>query len=439
MKARRGRGDAVFPPRVPISNSDDHDGHGNDNDLLTMQPFASPSTAAAVVLPNEVQVPPPPSSYVPPQHKRLYFCYLLRSQNANHLFSTYIGFTVNPPRRLRQHNGDISAGARRTHRCRPWEFACVVHGFPNKHAALRFEWHWQHPRESRRLQALVAQEDAAATATGRGSVIGQQQQQQQQQRYRQKERLKALLKGSGTKAKLRILCALLALPPFSSMALCVRFPSPDTEAILLRDKQLGQLLGVVAASNRTADSPPLPFVYTVGSLSAWPLLDRLQNRGKQKRLATATTGSDAIDGCCGGGGGGGSGGGGGGEEDTSSSSSSSSSSSVAGLMSTLPLLPSASTTTMADQGREYGTDCVICGDELDGKVWACPICCTVSHLCCLAGTSLAHAGAPRTQLMPRDGWCETCGLQTPWGNIVLGLMTAVPALRPVPASCLLLG
>ena len=141
----------------------------------------------------------------------------------------------------------------------------------------------------------------------------------------------------------------------------------------------------------------------------------------------------------GGGGGGGSGGGGGGEEDTSSSSSSSSSSSVAGLMSTLPLLPSASTTTMADQGREYGTDCVICGDELDGKVWACPICCTVSHLCCLAGTSLAHAGAPRTQLMPRDGWCETCGLQTPWGNIVLGLMTAVPALRPVPASCLLLG
>ena len=50
------------------------------------------------------------------------------------------------------------------------------------------------------------------------------------------------------------------------------------------------------------------------------------------------------------------------------------------------------------------------------KVWACPVCCTVSHLACIAGASLAHAEAPRTQLIPRHGWCETCGLATRLGK-----------------------
>ena len=60
------------------------------------------------------------------------------------------------------------------------------------------------------------------------------------------------------------------------------------------------------------------------------------------------------------------------------------------------------------------------------KVWACPVCCTVSHLACIAGASLAHAEAPRTQLIPRYGWCETCGLATAWGNIVLGVTAMEP-------------
>jgi len=72
----------------------------------------------------------------PPQRKRHWFCYLLRSKSPAHPYVTYIGFTVNPNRRLRQHNGELSAGARRTHKCRPWEFVCVLHGFPSKHHAL---------------------------------------------------------------------------------------------------------------------------------------------------------------------------------------------------------------------------------------------------------------------------------------------------------------
>ena len=47
-------------------------------------------------------------------------CYLLVSQDRSFADHTYIGFTVNPPRRIRQHNGEIKGGAMRTHRKRPW-------------------------------------------------------------------------------------------------------------------------------------------------------------------------------------------------------------------------------------------------------------------------------------------------------------------------------
>lgn len=66
--------------------------------------------------------------------------YLISRQTA-----TYAGISNNPLRRLRQHNGEISGGARFCVQRGPgWKHEVMVTGFPDRSSALQFEWRFKH-------------------------------------------------------------------------------------------------------------------------------------------------------------------------------------------------------------------------------------------------------------------------------------------------------
>mmetsp|Transcript_16733 Transcript_16733/g.47869 ORF Transcript_16733/g.47869 Transcript_16733/m.47869 type:complete len:283 (+) Transcript_16733:65-913(+) len=132
-----------------------------------------------------------------------YGCYLLGSLKPGCKQRTYIGFTVDPRRRLRQHNGELRAGAWKTKRWRPWQMVLCVWGFPHKVTALQFEHAWQHPALSRHVRG-EATRLSFVRACRRGKFL--------RQRF-----------VMGVRQNLQVVLRMLTVSPYCRMPLRVHF------------------------------------------------------------------------------------------------------------------------------------------------------------------------------------------------------------------------
>lgn len=76
-----------------------------------------------------------------------WYCYILRNKYQPHKNRTYNGSTNNPKRRLRQHNQEITGGAKYTKKYgnKSWEIIALINGFPDHKNALQCEWRIKHP------------------------------------------------------------------------------------------------------------------------------------------------------------------------------------------------------------------------------------------------------------------------------------------------------
>jgi predicted GIY-YIG superfamily endonuclease len=78
-----------------------------------------------------------------------WYCYILRSIDKGHENLTYNGSTNDLKRRLRQHNQEISGGAKAT-RGHQWEIYAYMTGFTTHSNALSCEWRIKHPTNQKR-------------------------------------------------------------------------------------------------------------------------------------------------------------------------------------------------------------------------------------------------------------------------------------------------
>lgn len=83
---------------------------------------------------------------------KIQYCYLLKNNYEPHKNRTYNGYTVDPKRRIRQHNQEIKGGAKYTKKWgnKNWEIYVLIKGFPDNKNALQCEWKIKHPAPKKR-------------------------------------------------------------------------------------------------------------------------------------------------------------------------------------------------------------------------------------------------------------------------------------------------
>ncbi|KAI5120020.1 hypothetical protein M0805_004649 [Coniferiporia weirii] len=316
-----------------------------------------------------------------------YACYLLKSIKTPKSTVTYIGSTPNPPRRLRQHNGELTAGAWKTTRNRPWVMHMIVHGFPSKLSALQFEWAWQHPNRSRHLRDAFDTAEGNAGSGTQGRRVG---------------------RPSSLKANIKVVRTIISTHPFITWPLHIKLFTRD------------------AVKFWEAASPALP---AKKPKSKQPdLLVNLENLSENMpRGFTASVELDGVDG----------------KSELESGIHSGRGGPIevtderfalAHLAKHTALLARTETPTCSICAKPVSTDNMRAlepapEDQLTFALCPTPTCSGVAHLTCLAryflqGEAQAHLSSPSlngsSTLIPRGGECPTCSTYVLWGDVVRG-------------------
>ena len=75
----------------------------------------------------------------------MHYCYIIYDKTSN---KTYVGYTIKPTRRIRQHQGIIKGGAKYTSQGGNWDYLVIVASPEFSHnTALSFEWHVKHIKQ----------------------------------------------------------------------------------------------------------------------------------------------------------------------------------------------------------------------------------------------------------------------------------------------------
>ena len=289
-------------------------------------------------------------SQAPSSH--YYHCYLLRSQDPKHPQKTYIGFTTNPYRRLRQHNGQLKhGGAVRTKRSgRPWEFVVIVSGFTDQISALQFEWAWQHPHKSRHVNKALKNTCTKESVNNEES----------------KHAAKLLYQRRGVKARLNVLRILLT-----------QCKSYQNQALLLYffESRWKQEFMTLCHNNDTGLSSSMEW-YLTNSLSTMPFW---------KDIHKPSTSTTMIE---------------------STSVSSTRKESTLSAQSKLQIQPLSQSFP-----NNHSHDCPICSKQIIPQIETpieCPNCFTLYHVRCLAKHMLEHESSQSHrklsfQMIPKQG------------------------------------
>ena len=94
----------------------------------------------------------PISPIAPIISNKKYYCYIVKQVEGTRDL-TYVGYTVNPNRRIRQHSSEIRGGAIYTTKFKcPWEFLVVMTcPYWDNIRAMQTEWLIKHPLRKRKV------------------------------------------------------------------------------------------------------------------------------------------------------------------------------------------------------------------------------------------------------------------------------------------------